>query len=309
MLPQDLNTIIGEYLDHKEIIILSKVFDTDEWNVYDTCHENEYNFNYLSYYVTVNSYNCKYNDIYEIHNPYGVIKTSFIKDLPKCVHALHFYSSEFTDIDYIDISHVPLIDVDINIIKHLPGNLNTLTLSNTAVNDYIIKYLPRYLYCLDIGCSQITDTCIKDLPKGLHKLFLNYTHITDACIKDLPKGLYILNINHTYVTGSGIKDLSRSLYTLHLGSTKITDACIKDLPRGLIGLNLYETNVTNDCIKDLPKGLIELNIEETHITDAFAMNLLNFPLMNYDFTETCEFNRRFNSIVGVDVGVDVDVTY
>jgi hypothetical protein len=239
MLPQDLNTIIGEYLYLFEIKILSKIFNTNEWNVYDSCFDDhKYNFNFL---------NLKY-DLGPNIIPKNIPKDLYEVQLNSCF--IQYYINYFNNLHALNI-YFSYNHVFGSFLKDLSKDLHTLTFYSDYYNVYIsgnfIKDLPRYLYKLNISGFPITDSGIDDstFPKGLRMLNINHCRISDKIIKYLPRGLRVL-------------DLSQNI---------VTDLSIKDLPRFLRILNICcNFNITNNCIKDLPKNIIELYTYQTGIT-------------------------------------------
>jgi hypothetical protein len=186
MFPQDLYTIIGEYLELNTIIILSELLNTNEWNVYELGNKeyvNKYNFNFVNLNYIPEDLNSIYMlDLRDINMINNITKNN-IKNLRK-----------------LNLGYNYIQD---SVVKNFPNGLYELNLWN--ITGHVIKYFPKGLHTLDLSCSMISDPCIKNLPRYLRVLNLNNTYITDFCIKDLPKRLHTFYVKHTGITKQGCK--------------------------------------------------------------------------------------------------------
>jgi hypothetical protein len=264
---QDLNIIIGEYLDLKEIKILSKILQTDEWNVYDMVVDIKNNFKYFS---TKQQYSI---------DTYALTTTCKVIEISKNVKILKL--------------HVNIGDK----IPIIPEGLHTLVLKNSLISGVIYDdFFPRYLHTLDISFTNITN--INNFPKGLKVLKLHGSSIEDEIIKNLPKGLYELNLSYTKVTDGIVKYIPRSVSILDIGNTQITCKSFKDLPKGLRNL-IYDTIVfnSNNELKDFPKGLHTLTLYDYF--NCANVELINLPwnlhtLILHGFLTSTKYNSNIN---------------
>lgn len=181
---------------------------------------------------------------------------------------------------------------DLHSLENLP-NLETLSLTNTAVTDAGIPALKKLkklrdlglqsvavtgstlkelsdLHGLTLGGPQITDASLRELKNlpNLESLILPFTSVTDAGLKELEaldrlKELYLVNSG---VHGEGLRQLRslKNLRALSLAHSEITDAGLAGL-RDLVSLeklDLISTNFSDQGLRELYglKNLKELNL-------------------------------------------------
>jgi hypothetical protein len=222
---QDLNIIIGEYLYLREIKILSKIFEKDDWNVYDLCCEkviNNFNFNFFSFDYDGQYSEDEYRDL-----------------LQKDIHILRTSKTIIT-------TNRPSYNSCINgLIEYLPKDLHTLILFKTHMNDSYIEYLPEGLHTLNLSNTEVTCFCMKMLPKYLHTLCIGdkynkaacRSYILESSIMYLPKGLRVLYLRGIELTNRYIKYLPEILHRLHLSKIIKDPKLIKNLRDS--GIKIY----------------------------------------------------------------------
>jgi hypothetical protein len=212
----DIRIIIGEYLKMNEIDILSDIFNTYEWNVYDEDH--------YEYGRMITRYNHKH------------LKISGSNRVPEDVYAITLlpafgYPDEFPDnVHIIKLNH----DFSDEFPETLPRYLHTLWIDNSKIT-IDTDILPNYLY--DLRLCMISIKFNKVLPRGLRILHLNRIR---NYIKNItmPRNLIELDISESSI--DNIDNISPTLRILNIKGSKIGDPIyVNKLPKDLIIMSLW----------------------------------------------------------------------
>jgi hypothetical protein len=186
MFPEELISIVGEYLEITECLSVSFKF---QWNYYgyfppDTIHNSIYissekdpKIHNKVYKLYISGSSSNKNLIEMQENLYELVLNSykhFPKHFPESLHTLKLYNIH-----------------NENFIEMLPQYLHTLYLVNIETGSSI-KNLPKYLQVLHMEpCNyQSGILCLKNLPKYLKKLVLKFFNITGS---EFPKGIEVID--------------------------------------------------------------------------------------------------------------------
>lgn len=174
------------------------------------------------------------------------VKASFVKQLPRTLVHLDFYSAQ--EIEQGAISALP---------KHTLRYLNLHCLP--SLPDYSFSCIPRHLLYLSVSLAkEVSDRAIQALPRTLTHLDMSQTKVTCSGIACLPTRITHLSIdiaqNHDRI--ECIAYLPRGLKILNYGGD-LKDPWFAFLPPKLTFLNLpFAFSMTPQFVSKLPESLL-----------------------------------------------------
>ncbi|KAM5558578.1 disease resistance protein RML1A-like [Rosa sericea] len=148
--------------------------------------------------------------------------------------------------------------VNLKILPEMPGNLETLSLYSTAIEE-----LPSSIWCLeklhDLGLEECEE--LKNLPSTPCRLNSLRGLGLDGCLSleclpvELPSGLMLLNLSNCKSLGSLPVELPSGLRELDLRGCESLGSLPVELPSGLRCLSLSNCKSLGSLPVELPSGL------------------------------------------------------